>query len=81
MRENADSLFTVVHDVDLHDHKFRAVHFVGNDHVDLQIPRNSHHFRTVHLGLNHLRQWSQRLHRFYCDILANNPDNPTDYQI
>lgn len=81
MQEQSDSLFTVVSDVDLMDNKFRAVHFVGNDHVDIQIPRNTHQFRTLHLGATQLMQWAQRLHRFYGDILAANPEHPTDFQI
>ena len=81
MTQRSDALFTVVTDHDLHDNKFRAVHYIGNDHVDLQIPHNSHRFRTVHLGLSHLLAWSYRLHRFYRDLLALNPELPTDYQI
>lgn len=81
MTQRSDALFTVVTDHDMHDNKFRAVHYIGNDHVDLQIPHNSHCFRTVHLGLSHLLAWSYRLHRFYRDLLALNPELPTDYQI
>lgn len=81
MTERADALFTVVTDHDLHDHRFRAVHYIGNDHIDLQIPHNAHNQRTVHLGLSHCLEWSKRLHRFYRDILTANPELPTDYQI
>jgi|GEM_PF-1412601 len=81
MHERTDHLFTIITDQDLHDRSFYLAWYHENHHIDLTIPLNHHHHRTLHLGGNQCRQWGLKLLALAEQMPLTDPKLPLDYSI
>jgi len=81
MHTRTDDLYTIVTDQDLHDRSFCLAWYHGNSHIDITLPLNHHHHRTIHLGVHQCRQWGLKLLALAEQMPLTDPKLPHDYSI